>query len=141
MLQSMSDADNPYDNAHMESFFSRFKAELLEGGAFQNAEDSRSEEFSSLLKCITILQDCILHLAIYHLTLMKTSNNHMQKSQRRILSSANLSPPEEPIKLSPVKELLYAPIPRKYSWQVALQQSLFPLVSGKTNIFIFSIVE
>ncbi len=45
MLQSMSDADNPYDNAHMESFFSRFKAELLEGGAFQNAEDSRSEIF------------------------------------------------------------------------------------------------
>jgi putative transposase len=43
--QSMSDADNPYDNAHMESFFSRFKAELLEGGAFQNAEDSRSEIF------------------------------------------------------------------------------------------------
>lgn len=45
MQQSMSDADNPYDNAHMESFFSRFKAELLEGGAFQNAEDSRSEIF------------------------------------------------------------------------------------------------
>lgn len=45
MLQSMSDADNPYDNAHMESFFSRFKAELLEGGAFQNAEDSRTEIF------------------------------------------------------------------------------------------------
>lgn len=45
MLQSMSDADNPYDNAHMESFFSRFKAEMLEGGAFQNAEDSRTEIF------------------------------------------------------------------------------------------------
>jgi len=45
MLQSMSDADNPYDNAHMESFFSRFKAELLEGGTFQNAEDSRSKIF------------------------------------------------------------------------------------------------
>ncbi len=43
--QSMSDADNPYDNAHMESFFSRFKAELLEGGAFQNAEDSQSKIF------------------------------------------------------------------------------------------------
>jgi transposase InsO family protein len=45
ILQSMSDADNPYDNAHMESFFSRFKAEMLEGGAFQNAEDARSEIF------------------------------------------------------------------------------------------------
>lgn len=43
--QSMSDADNPYHNAHMESFFSRFKAELLEGGAFKDAEDSRSKIF------------------------------------------------------------------------------------------------
>jgi putative transposase len=45
LTQSMSDADNPYDNAHMESFFSRFKTELLEGGAFQDAEDSRNEIF------------------------------------------------------------------------------------------------
>lgn len=45
LLQSMSDADNPYDNAHMESFFSRFKAEMLEGGAFMDAEDSRTEIF------------------------------------------------------------------------------------------------
>ena len=45
MIQSMSDADNPYDNAHMESFFSRFKAELMEGGAFHNAEDSQAEIF------------------------------------------------------------------------------------------------
>ena len=45
MLQSMSDADNPYDNAYMESFFSRFKAELLEGGAFEDAEDSRTRIF------------------------------------------------------------------------------------------------
>ncbi len=45
LVQSMSDADNPYDNAHMESFFSRFKAELMEEGAFQDAEDSRTEIF------------------------------------------------------------------------------------------------
>ena len=45
MLQSMSDADNPYDNAYMESFFSRFKAELLEGGAFEDSEDSRTRIF------------------------------------------------------------------------------------------------
>ena len=44
-IQSMSDKDNPYDNAHMESFFSRFKAELLENGAFLNAEDSQSQIF------------------------------------------------------------------------------------------------
>ena len=45
LTQSMSDADNPYDNAHMESYFSRFKTELMEGGAFESAEDSRTEIF------------------------------------------------------------------------------------------------
>ena len=35
LLQSMSRADNPYDNAFMESCFSRFKTELLRGGTFQ----------------------------------------------------------------------------------------------------------
>lgn len=41
----MSRADDPYDNAFMESYFSRFKAELLEGGAFETIEDARTELF------------------------------------------------------------------------------------------------
>jgi putative transposase len=45
LIQSMSDADNPYDNAYMESCFSRFKAELMESGAFESAEDSHTEIF------------------------------------------------------------------------------------------------
>lgn len=45
-VQSMSGADNPYDNAYAESFFSRFKAELLEGGAFESLEDARIEVFN-----------------------------------------------------------------------------------------------
>jgi putative transposase len=44
-LPSMSRADDPYDNAFAESFFSRFKAELLEDGAFINIEDARTEIF------------------------------------------------------------------------------------------------
>lgn len=43
--QSMSRADDPYDNASMESFFSRLKAELLEDGAFDSLEDARTELF------------------------------------------------------------------------------------------------
>jgi transposase InsO family protein len=43
--QSMSRADNPYDNAFAESFWSRFKAEVLEGGAFLDLEDARTEIF------------------------------------------------------------------------------------------------
>lgn len=44
-LQSMSGTDNPYDNAFMESYFSRFKAELLQGGAFEGLENARKEIF------------------------------------------------------------------------------------------------
>ena len=44
--QSMSGKGNCYDNAQAESFFSRFKAELIEGGAFTNLEEARSEIFS-----------------------------------------------------------------------------------------------
>jgi putative transposase len=45
MLQSMSRADNPYDNAAMESYFSRYKAELLQDGIFDSIEDARTETF------------------------------------------------------------------------------------------------
>ncbi len=44
-LQSMSRADNPYDNAFMESCFSRFKAELLQDGIFETIEDAQTEIF------------------------------------------------------------------------------------------------
>ncbi|HMR20433.1 MAG TPA: IS3 family transposase, partial [Sphingobacterium sp.] len=45
LLQSMSRSDNPYDNAFMESCFSRFKCELLEDGVFETLEDARTEIF------------------------------------------------------------------------------------------------
>ena len=43
--QSMSRRGNCYDNAQAESFFSRFKAELVENGIFETVEDARSEVF------------------------------------------------------------------------------------------------
>ena len=45
LLQSMSGKDNPYDNAFMESHFSKVKAELLQGGVFDNLEDAQTEIF------------------------------------------------------------------------------------------------
>lgn len=45
ILQSMSRADDPYDNAFAESYFSRFKAELLQDGIFDSLEDARTEIF------------------------------------------------------------------------------------------------
>jgi len=44
--QSMSRKGNCYDKAQAESFFSRFKAELVEGGIFESVEDAKSEVFS-----------------------------------------------------------------------------------------------
>ena len=43
LRQSMSRKGNCYDNAQAESFFSRFKAELLEGGVFEDTGQARSE--------------------------------------------------------------------------------------------------
>jgi putative transposase len=44
--QSMSRAANVYDNAFAESLFSRYKAELLENGAFTDAAEARMESFN-----------------------------------------------------------------------------------------------
>ena len=44
--QSMSRAEESYDNAYAESLFSRYKAELLEGGAFTDLEEARLETFN-----------------------------------------------------------------------------------------------
>ena len=46
--QSMSGKGHCYDNAQAESFFSRFKAALIEGGVFEDLEQARSEIFSYL---------------------------------------------------------------------------------------------
>lgn len=44
-LQSMTRKDSHYDNAMGESLFSRFKAELLQKGAFNSFEDAYTEIF------------------------------------------------------------------------------------------------
>jgi putative transposase len=43
--QSMTRKDNHYDNAHAESLFSRFKAELMQKGAFESIEDAQTAIF------------------------------------------------------------------------------------------------
>ncbi|WP_460953953.1 transposase [Spirosoma litoris] len=45
LRQSMSHPDDPYDNAFMESCWSRLKAELIQDGIFQNLEDARTKLF------------------------------------------------------------------------------------------------
>lgn len=43
--QSMTRKDNHYDNAQAESLFSRFKAELLDGGMFYGLQDAHFRSF------------------------------------------------------------------------------------------------
>ena len=43
--QSMTRKDNHYDNAHAESLFSRFKAELLDGDIFYGFDDAYARTF------------------------------------------------------------------------------------------------
>jgi transposase InsO family protein len=45
LRQSMSRADNCYDNAFAESFFGRFKNEVLQGGVFLDLDDAQTEIF------------------------------------------------------------------------------------------------
>lgn len=46
LRQSMSGKGNCYDNAQAESFWARFKIELLENGIFDSVEQARRETFS-----------------------------------------------------------------------------------------------
>ncbi len=46
LRQSMSGKGNCYDNAQAESFWARFKTELVDGGVFRNLAEAISETFS-----------------------------------------------------------------------------------------------
>ena len=48
MLQSMSRRANPYDNAWTESMIGTLKAEMVQGGVFEDEEEARTELFAYL---------------------------------------------------------------------------------------------
>ena len=73
LLQSMSRADNPYDNAFMESCFSRFKTELLQGGTFQNGEDVQTEIFEFIEMYYNTKRR---HSSLHYLSPMTFENNY-----------------------------------------------------------------
>lgn len=76
-LQSMSEADNPYDNAFAESFFSRFKAELLQRGAFQSKQDATTEVFDFIERYYNTKR---LHSSIGYSTPMEFEKQYHQKT-------------------------------------------------------------
>lgn len=77
MLQSMSRADNPYDNAFMESCFSRFKAELLQDGIFETIEDARTEIFEFIEMYYNTIR---LHSSLGHKSPMQLEQQWEEKN-------------------------------------------------------------
>lgn len=77
MLQSMSRADNPYDNAFMESCFSRFKAQLLQDGIFETIEDARTEIFEYIEMYYNTIR---LHSSLNYKSSAQYENNYEQKN-------------------------------------------------------------
>ncbi|MEM8901333.1 MAG: IS3 family transposase [Bacteroidota bacterium] len=71
VLQSMTRKDNHYDNAFIESHFSRLKAELLEGGLFRNIEDAQREVFDYIEAYYNTIRR---HSAIGYVSPMKFEN-------------------------------------------------------------------
>jgi len=71
--QSMSRRANPYDNAFMESCFSRFKTELLQGGAFDNLQDAHTEIFEYIEMYYNTIRR---HSALNYQSPMNYENNY-----------------------------------------------------------------
>ena len=79
-LQSMSRWGNCYDNAHAESFWSRFKAELLDGGSFPGLGETKLGEATT--SPITTPSDVIPRSATTHPTTSKPSFKQRPNSVR-----------------------------------------------------------
>lgn len=79
--QSMSRADNPYDNAFMESFFSRLKAEMLGDGRFLSIEDARTEIFEYIEMYYNTQR---LHSALGYNSPMEFENVYHQNESKKV---------------------------------------------------------
>ncbi len=77
--QSMSRKGNCYDNAQAESFFSRFKAELVEDGIFESVEDAKSEVFSYIEGYYNRIR---LHSSLGYKSPMQFENELKTKNRR-----------------------------------------------------------
>jgi putative transposase len=73
LRQSMSRADNLYDNIFKEALFSRFKAERLQGSAFQSKANAQTEIFEYIAMYNNPKRR---HSALNYLSPIAYENNH-----------------------------------------------------------------
>lgn len=84
LRQSMSGKGNCYDNAQAESFFSRFKTELVEGGVFETVDQARAETFSYIEGYYNRIR---LHSSLNYKTPMEFERELKIKQRRSIRES------------------------------------------------------
>ena len=75
-LQSMCATDSKHDNAHAESFFSRFKAELLEKRAFDSKQQAEREVFEFIEMYYNTKR---LHSGLNYCTPLQYEKNYYKK--------------------------------------------------------------
>jgi transposase InsO family protein len=87
--QSMSRTDEKCDNPHAESLFSRYKAELLEGGAFRDVTEAELETFDYIERYYNPVRrhsalgyvSPLNYEAAYNQRAKKTSHNTKERKQ------------------------------------------------------------
>lgn len=73
--QSMAEKENPYQNAHAESFWGRLKAELLEDGCFESLQDAHDELFNYIEGYYNIRR---LHSSLGYMSPINFENQYHQ---------------------------------------------------------------
>ena len=76
--QSMSRAGETYDNAYAESLFSRYKAELLEDGAFRDVDEAELETFDYIERYYNPIRR---HSALGYLSPMDFEKAYYQRTK------------------------------------------------------------
>ena len=76
----MSAKGNCYDNAQAESFFGKFKTELIEGGAFESIERVKSEIFSYIERYYNLKR---LHSSLGYKTPLEFDSELKFKEKRK----------------------------------------------------------
>jgi transposase InsO family protein len=80
--QSMSRAGETYDNAHAESLFSRYKAELLEDGSFRDVAEAELETFDYIERYYNPLRR---HSSLGYISPMEFEKAYYQRAKTNSL--------------------------------------------------------
>lgn len=81
--QSMSRAGETYDNAHAESLFSRYKAELLEDGSFRDVSEAELETFDYIERYYNPLRR---HSSLGYVSPMEFEKAYYQRAKTNSLN-------------------------------------------------------